>query len=76
MNIYPDCGDLSDEVKKQHSLLGHSKVTQVLLINNSCWSLFYQHQVGEQCMPYTRVDFEVRERVKVRYYIIVIFSFK
>ena len=29
MNIYPDCGDLSDEVKKQHSLLGHSKVTQI-----------------------------------------------
>ena len=29
MNIYPDCGDLSIEVKKQHSLLGHSKVTQI-----------------------------------------------
>ena len=29
MNIYPDCGDLSNEVKKQHSLLGHSKVTQI-----------------------------------------------
>ena len=30
MNIYPDCGDLSDEVKKQHSLHGHSKVTPTL----------------------------------------------
>ena len=29
MNIYPDCGDLSDEVEKQHSLLGLSNVTQI-----------------------------------------------